>query len=117
VPPAEVPSAKASTVSVSGELVTAAKLVSPLYTAVIGSAPTGILDVMNVATPLAMVPVPNIVVLSKKVTDPVGAVKVEETVAVSVMLLCESTGFAVEVKAMAGVALFTVNVTFCAPAA
>jgi hypothetical protein len=51
-----------------------------------------------------------------KVTYPVGAVRVDETAAVSVILLCESTEFAVVDRAIVGVALFTVNVAICVPA-
>jgi hypothetical protein len=59
---------------------------SPLYTAVIEFAPTGILAFVNIAIPLALnVAVPSEVVSFLKVTKPVGALgAVDVTVAVKV---------------------------------
>ena len=51
------------------------------------SEPTGSVVVVNVATPLANVPVPSVVEPSMKVTVPVGVPLAADTVAVSVSLL------------------------------
>jgi hypothetical protein len=69
------------------------KLLSPEYCAVIELEPGDKAVVANVATPLAIVPVPNRVVPRKKSTDPVGAVVplTAATVAVRVTL-CPKTG-------------------------
>jgi hypothetical protein len=73
-------------VSVTAAEVLPAKFALPLYLAVIECAPTASVDVVKVATPLPFsVPVPSVVVPSRKVTVPVGVPEVlDEIVAVSV---------------------------------
>jgi hypothetical protein len=77
------------------------KLVSPPYTAVIECEPTFRDEVANVATPDPFsVPVPRVVVLSLKVTVPVGvplAGELTVTVAVNVTVCDAADGFADEV--------------------
>ena len=61
-----------------------AKLVSPLYTAVMECVPTVSVEVVNVADPPLSVPVPSVAVPFLNVTVPVGVPEVAVTVAVNV---------------------------------
>ena len=72
--------------SVSGAEVLDVKLESPPYAAVMECVPTVSIEIVKVAIPLLFrVPVPSVVALSRKVTEPVGvALLPEVTVAVNV---------------------------------
>lgn len=77
----------AFTVTASEEDVDPAKLLSPEYVAVMGWEPTVSVEVLKVAVPELIVPVPIVVPLSLKVTEPDGVpLAVEETVAVNFTL-------------------------------
>jgi hypothetical protein len=88
------------TVWVRTALVLPEKLESPLYLAVIEWDPTASVDVANVATPPDSVPVPRVVVPSRKVTVPVGvpvAGGTGATVAVNVTDCPKTDGLAEDV--------------------
>ena len=93
------------TVWVIAEEVLAALSASPAYTAVMVCEAAVNDDVVNVATPVARVPVPNVVAPSLKVTVPVGPLPV--TLAVKVTAPLTKEGFALEVTTVVG-ADFTV---------
>jgi hypothetical protein len=98
LPVVGVLTAKSNTNSVRALLVDAAKSVSPLYVAVIECEPTAREEVVSAATPPINVPWPIGVVPSRKLTLPVGAPAVMETVAVKVVELVVRTGFTLLVK-------------------
>jgi len=66
-------------------------------------------DFAYVATPEASVPEPSSVVPSQKLTEPVGVLADEETVAVRVTLVDTSAGLADDAKATVGAAWLTVS--------
>ena len=77
--------------------VLAALLLSPPYAAVIECAPAARLDVENLAIDPLRVPVPRVVVPSRKVADPVGAMEpLPVTVAVKVTETPTAAGFELE---------------------
>ena len=79
-------------------------MASPLYCAEIGLLPSGSDDVVTVATPFAMVPVPSVVAPLVNDTLPVALLG---RVAVKVTDWLNNDGFAEEARVIVGVALLT----------
>jgi hypothetical protein len=93
---------KSSTFSISGELATLIKLASPLYTTLMERPPNMRFDVMYVAAPAVRGTVLRSVCPSTKLTDPVGMLAVEVTLAVKVTGLPRKIGFIEDARVTVG---------------
>ena len=102
---------KSSTVSPTAVLDAEVKFPSPPYSAVMECAPTVRVEMLKVAAPPLRLAVPSVVPPSENVTEPVGVLAEDETVAVRVTAFCTRTGFGEAVSPTAGAALLTVRVT------
>jgi hypothetical protein len=99
---------KSSTASLTAVLDTEVKFGSPLYVAVMECDPTERVEVVRVALPPLRFAVPSVVPLSENVTEPVGVLTEEETVAVSVTVFCARTGLGEAASPAEGAILLTV---------
>ena len=90
-------------------LLTVLKFPSPPYTAVMECEPTATVEIVRVAVPEVRLAAPRGVPPSEKVTEPVGVLTEEETVALSVIVFCTKTGFGETVNPAEGAILLTVT--------